>query len=304
LGSGAARGWAHIGVLEALNEAHIPVDFIAGTSIGSFVGAIYSAGELNSLKEFALQMDWKAVLSYFDVVFPRSGFLDGKKVHNLFTMHTDAITFNDLHIPMKMVATDLKTGDKVIMNSGDLVEAIRASISMPGIFTPVRKDGFLLIDGGAVDPVPVGVVRSMGAEVVIAVDLNSGLVHRHDRRKKKKSENIPSLRMEALKKNNEIIQRMANHYENAGQAVKSKIGKWLNREEPTPNIMEVIGTSLSIMQEKITKVNLAIDAPDILIQPDLADLKLFDFDQAERAIQEGYKKTMAAMDEIRARMEA
>ena len=182
LGSGASRGWAHVGAIEALEEAGIPVDVIAGCSVGSYVGAIYASGGLGSLKEFILRMDWKKMFSYFDVVIPRSGLLDGsKKLRELLSGHTDAETFEDLKIPLKMVATDLESGDKVVMNSGNLFMALRASMSMPGLFAPVEYKGRWLVDGGLVDPVPVSVARAMGADVVIAVDLNSGLISRKQR---------------------------------------------------------------------------------------------------------------------------
>lgn len=298
LGSGSARGWAHIGVLEALDDHNIPIDCIAGSSIGAFVGAIYSAGKLDSLKNFALQMDWKMVLSYFDVVFPRTGFLDGKKVHKLFSMHTDATTFDDLTIPVKMIATNLNTGEKVILDSGNIIDAIRASSSIPGVLTPVTRGSEILIDGGTVDPVPVGVAREMGAGIVIAVDLNTGLIGKRHRKKPVKQNRSKSRKIPLIAEN-EFIRRMAKQYENASKSVKSKISNWLMNDKEIPNIMEVMGTSLNIMQEKITRINLAMDPPDILIQPELADLNLFDFTQAERSISEGYDKTIAKMESIK-----
>ncbi len=177
LGSGSSRGWAHIGAIEALEEEGIPIDFIAGCSIGSYVGALYACGCLKSLKEFVLKMDGKKVFSYFDVVFPRSGLLDGsKRLRALFSMHTAAESFSDLGIPVLMVATDLETGSKVVLKSGNLISALRASMSIPGLFAPARLKDRWLVDGGLVDPVPVGVARALEADVVIAVDLNSGLV--------------------------------------------------------------------------------------------------------------------------------
>ena len=181
LGSGSSRGWAHIGAIEALEEAHIPIDFIVGCSVGSYVGALYASGSVASLKEFVLRMNGKKVFSYFDVVFPRSGLLDGtRKVKELFSMHTAVERFSDLNIPLSMVATDLNKGDKVVLKSGNIMEALRATMSIPGLFAPVWVKGRWLVDGALVDPVPVGVARAMEADVVIAVDLNSGLVSRRE----------------------------------------------------------------------------------------------------------------------------
>ena len=179
LGSGSSRGWAHIGAIEALEEEGIPIDYISGCSVGSYVGAIYASGSLASLKDFVLRMDGKKVFSYFDVVFPRSGLLDGtKKVAELFSMHTPVQRFSELNIPVMMVATDLQRGEKVVLRSGNLLQALRATMSVPGLFAPARFKGRWLVDGGIVDPVPVGVARATEADVVIAVDLNSGITSR------------------------------------------------------------------------------------------------------------------------------
>ena len=293
LGSGSARGWAHIGAIEAIEEAGIPIHCVAGTSIGAFIGAVYATGDLASLKEFALQMDWKKVISYFDVVFPKSGFMDGKKVHELFSIHTDAKTFDDFKIPVKMIATELKTGKKVVIDSGNIIEGIRASVSVPGIFTPVKREGKWLVDGGLVDPIPVSAVRNMGADFVIAVDLNSDRVsHDYKPIKKLAKEKTPN------KKRNELMARIAAKYNSAEKAVKSQINRRFSNTEKSPNILDVMGTSLGIMQEQISRINLAMDPPDILIQPRLGDLKMFDFDQAERSIYEGYTQAKFQIDNI------
>jgi len=292
LGSGSARGWAHIGAIKAIEEAGIPIHYVAGTSIGAFVGAVYATGHLASLKEFALQMDWKKVVSYFDVVFPRSGLMDGKKVHELFSIHSDARTFDDFKIPVKMIATDLNSGDKIIIDSGNIIESIRASVSVPGVFTPVFLNDSWLVDGGLVDPVPVKVVREMGADVVIAIDLNSGLVS-----KKPPKESKGKIK-QIQKERNEFITRIASQYSSAERAVKNRINHWFSSSSK-PSIIDVLGSSVGIIEEQITRINLAIDPPDILIQPRLGDLKMFDFDQAERSILEGYMQAKYQIDNIK-----
>jgi len=300
LGSGSARGWAHIGVIEALEENGIPIDFIAGSSIGAFVGAVYAAGDIKSLRDFALSMNWRMVLSYFDVVFPKSGFLDGKRVHDLFSMHTQARTFDDFQIPVKMIATDLNTGGQVILDSGNIIESIRASVSVPGVFTPVRRGKMLLVDGGLVNPIPVDVVRSMGAQVVIAVDLNTGLVRRQPDPKPQKEKSIAADTAfdELQNSKNEMIAKLARSYIGAEKIIRDKIGSWFDRDDPKPNILEVMGSSLGIVEEQIARINLALNPPDVLIQPRLGDIKMFDFDQAERSIAEGYQRTIDQMGNI------
>jgi NTE family protein len=188
LGSGSSRAWAHISAIEALEEEGIPIDYISGCSVGAYVGAVYASGSLASLRDFVVSMDGKKVFSYLDVVFPRSGLLDGtKKVAELFSRHTSVQRFSELNIPVMMVATDLQRGEKVVLRSGYLLPALRATMSVPGLFAPARVKGRWLVDGGIVDPVPVGVARATEADVVIAVDLNSGIISR----RMKKSNTTP-----------------------------------------------------------------------------------------------------------------
>ncbi len=302
LGSGSSRGWAHIGVIEALEEENIPIDYIAGCSVGSYIGAIYASGNLNSLKDFVLKMDGKKVFSYFDVVFPRSGFLNGtKKVTELFSMHTDVKDFSQLNIPLMMVATDLANGDKVVLSSGDLLIALRATMSMPGLFAPASVKGRWLVDGGLVDPVPVGIVRVMGPDVVIAVDLNNGLVSRKDMKKnQKKPPGTDKKNIAPHGYQNELLKKLADYYENAGLNLKNKINELLRKESSVPDIMETITASIGIMQERITRINLAVEPPDILIQPRLGELKMMDFDHVEEAIEEGYSGVKQQMEDIKA----
>ena len=296
LGSGAARGWAHIGVIKALKKENIPIHFISGSSVGSYVGAVYSGGGFESLKEFALSMDRKKVLSYIDVVFPRSGLINGKSAKILYSMHTDIMGFDELPIPIKMVATDMDTGEKLILDEGNIPESIRASCSIPGIFTPVKMGNRWVIDGGLIDPVPVSVVKSMGADIVIAVDLNSGVIN-GQKKKKKGNNNKPGEQRKAVARN-EIVNQLFSKYDQAGKLMKNKLNFWFNQAESSPHIINIIGSAIGIMQAQITKNNLEIDCPDVLIQPQLAGVKMFDYDQAERSINEGYDRTMEKMETI------
>ena len=298
LGCGSSRGWAHIGAIEALEEENIPIDFIVGCSVGAYVGAIYASGSLNSLKEFVLKMDGKKVFSYFDIVLPRSGILDGtKRLRELFSIHTDVQDFSELNLPVMMVATDLETGQKVVMKSGDLLDALRASISIPGLFAPVRVNDRWLVDGGLVDPVPVSVARSMGADILIAVDLSSGNVSKLKRRKPKIDTEETPVKHEENR--NELIKKLSLYYESAEHSFKSKINEIFKKEAAMPDIIETVTTSINIMQDRITRVNLAVTPPDILIQPHLGDLKMLDFDQVEHTIEEGYVRIKEKIEEIR-----
>ena len=302
MGSGSSRGWAHIGAIEALEEEGIPIDFISGCSIGSYVGAIYASGSLASLKDFVVRMDGKKVFSYFDVVFPRSGLLDGtKKVSELFSMHTSVQRFSELDIPVMMVATDLERGEKVVLKSGSLLQALRATMSVPGLFAPARVKGRWLVDGGMVDPVPVGVARATEADVVIAVDLNSGIASR--RMKKPKVEEIDATAPEDSKSKSELLTKLTDYYETAETNFKNKISELLGRDTNMPDIIDTVMTSINIMQERITRINLAVDPPDVLIQPRLGTLKIMDFDQVEQTIEEGYIGVKEKMEDIKALLE-
>lgn len=308
LGSGASRGWAHIGIIEGLKEAGIPIDFIAGCSVGAYVGALYASGSLDSLKAFLLRMDGRKIFSYFDVVFPRSGLLNGsRRVRELFSMHTDVQSFDELDIPLVMVATDLFRGEKVVIKAGNIVEALRATMSYPGLFEPVRVKGRWLVDGGLVDPVPVGVARAMGAGIVIAVDLNGRIVSRAKPlipRLESEKHNDASLEEGEVKQEerHELVRMMAEYYESAEIKFKNKTQNFLGlegRESATPDIIETVMTSISIMQERITRINLAVDRPNILIQPRLGELKMMNFDQVEHAIEQGYLGVQENLEDIR-----
>ena len=254
LGCGASRGWAHIGVIEALEEAGIPIDFIAGCSVGGYIGALYASGSLGSLKKFLLRMDGQKIFSYFDVVFPRSGFLNGsKRVRELFSMHTDALNFEDLDIPVVMVATDLDRGNKVVLKSGSIIEALRATMSYPGLFAPVRLKDRWLVDGGLIDPVPVGLARAMGAEVIIAVDLNSRIVSRSSKPPASTGSNnrtklLTSAPAPEPQGRNELMRKMADFYEGVENSLRYKTKEFLHLDVAPPDIIETVMRSIGVMQ--------------------------------------------------------
>jgi NTE family protein len=247
-------------------------------------------------------MDGKKIFSYFDVVFPRSGLLNGtKRLKELFSMHTDAADFSDLKIPLMMVATDLASGKKVVLKSGSILNALRATMSIPGLFAPVKVKDRWLVDGGLVDPVPVGVARALEADVVIAVDLNSGVVSRTKRMRQNRRAAKKTGHPQAYK--NELFEKLSDYYETAGINFAGRINEMLGRESSTPDIIETVITSINIMQELITRINLAVEPPDILIQPHLGQLKMLDFDQVDHTIEEGYAGVKDKIGAIKALLE-
>ncbi|MBD8068409.1 patatin-like phospholipase family protein [Bacillus sp. PS06] len=171
LGSGGARGFAHLGVIKVLNEENIPIDLIAGSSMGALVGALYTSG-LDIDKLYKISSAFKRKY-YLDFTVPKMGFIAGNRVKELIRMFTKNKNIEELDIPLSIVATDLLKAERVIFNQGPVASAVRASISIPGIFVPERIDGRILIDGGVIDKVPISVVKDMGADIVIAIDVSS-----------------------------------------------------------------------------------------------------------------------------------
>jgi len=304
LGSGSARGLAHLGVIRAIEDAGIEVDFIAGTSMGALIGAIHAAGKLDELEATFQAFDWKKTLSFFDVVLPKSGLLDGAKVSELVRAHVHADAIESLPKPFATVATDIVSGEEVVIRSGDVIEAVRASISVPGIFTPVRSNGRILVDGGLTNPVPVSAVRAMGAEFVIAVDLNHQIVA---------GKNLKPL-LNTGKANSEgdnaagMFSRWVGDYRLSIKDIQQKLlagdnpasaqfRKWIS-PEPLPSIFEVLLASINIMETRITQSRLDIDQPDVIIQPPLGHIRFLEFGRAEEIIATGYEHTELQLAQI------
>jgi len=301
LGSGSARGWAHIGVIQALAEAGIQIDFVAGTSIGAVVGAVYASGNIEALKDVVLQFDWKQIASFLDVVFPKSGLIDGNKIAGFVRSHVEKKNIEDLPIPFCAVSTDLATGNDVVIREGDIIEAVRASISVPGIFTLVRTDDMTLVDGGLVNPVPVSVVREMGANFVIAVDLNHDIIGKRGAKKVPVSvQRNHGLRKEAMNEvtgRGKILNALNRRIRSVDLPALAQIRQWM-AGDPMPNIFEVLVSSINIMETRITATRLKAEPPDLLIQPNLGHIGFLEFNRAHEAIAEGYEETKSHIDLI------
>ena len=304
LGSGAARGWAHIGVIRAIREAGIEVDCVAGTSIGALVGAAFAGGRIDALERFVRELDWKGAMSLLDLGLPRSGLLDGKKVTASIRERVDTGDIEQLPMPFRAVATNLVDGSEVRIGSGDLVEAIRASISIAGVFTPVRKGDMLLVDGGILNPVPAGVARDMGASYVIAVDVHGGSVGmgrlqeegaagtgKGDDREQREEEGEGGPDSLGLRARLETVgEKLAA----GGFPGMSQINQWLARESG-PNIIEVVLTAIDIMETQVAEMQLAKNPPDLMIKPRLGDIRPVDFHRGEEAIEAGHRAAAEAL---------
>ncbi len=307
LGSGGARGWAHVGVLRALLDHGIEPAVVSGASMGALVGGVYAAGTLDMLHQFALSMDWKEVLSYFvEFKIPRSGIIEGGRIVEFVRKHIREPRFDGLERPLQVVATDLFSGAEVVLSEGNVIDAVRASISIPGIFTPVPHGERWLVDGGLTNPVPVDRVRAMGATIVIAVDVTA----LHDGQSESGKEPPPPTfndgassisahplvvqlrRHSASMRNRWLPDAWRKHW------LPDAWHEWWNRERD-PSLFDVVGQSIRIMEARISAARLAVDVPDILLQPIVGDLHFMDFHRAPEAIAAGYAATLQRMDAIR-----
>lgn len=286
LGSGAAKGWAHIGVLNALEKMGIRPSIVAGTSIGALVGAAYACERLDKLENWVLPMTWKDILGYLDVSVKKGGLIEGDKLLEAIQQETcDDILIENIHKPFAAVATELGTGQEIWLRDGSLLEAVRASIAMPGLFTPVEKEGEWLTDGALVNPVPVSLCRAMGADIVIAVNLNAGNYGRSE-----VNAGLTKHQQEPIAKNDNVSMwdRVSNQLVSGIQDSKDKILSRIAWGDSTaPGMYEVFGRTINIMQDRIARSRLAGDPPDVLLTPHVNDIAVMDFHKAKQAIAEG-----------------
>ena len=304
LGSGSARGWAHIGVLQVLDEEGIRPDIVCGSSIGALVGAAYAAGELQRFTEWVQGLGMRDVFGFMDFNIT-GGMLKGEKLIAFWRRNFADFDIDRSPMPFGAVATDLHSGAEVWLRHGSIADAVRASFALPGLFTPVmRDDGRLLVDGGLVNPVPASLARAMGADIVIAVDLNSDILHRHMRplavvREAPAPEALeadppaaPEPRPEPAR-NADWVRRLKFWTPDAGAAAP------VARPVPVPSVLDVVMTSVNIMQMRITRSRMAGDPPEVVVAPALANLGLLDFHRSGEAIAEGRRAAQASLPQLR-----
>ncbi len=309
LGSGAARGLAHIGVLKALQKKGIPIHLISGSSMGALVGACFAKmADISELEEVALRTDWIQLIKLADpnLAFMFKGFIHGHKVKELLKTIIGDVKFKDLKIPLAVVTTDINTGDEVVIQEGSVIDAVRASISIPAIFTPVKIGNRFLVDGGIVTPVPVSVVRNMGADFVIACNVIHSL---RDRRP------VSALNTKIIRKPdsgwkypatfkalNDKIERLLNENKNKLRDFNRIIDIFKNRflksdheiELDMPNVFDTIINAIYIMEYEIAKSN--IQKADLAITPDTRRIASLEFHRGYEAIGIGYKATIDAFN--------
>jgi NTE family protein len=283
LGSGSARGWAHIGVIDALTEAGIEPDIVCGTSIGSLVGAAYVAGRLAELRQWAEAATWREVVGLLDLRLSGGGLINGKLVIAFLRRLGIMEAIESYAKPYTAVATDLVTGREIWLRSGPIDDAVRASIAFPGIFNPARIEDRWLVDGGLCNPVPVSVCRAMGAQVIIAVNLNHDLL---GRRFEAQADAEAAAKPVGVSK--ELLARLLRQLPVGLREQVAQIAPDLLAQGPSiPGYFGVLANSINIMQDYITRARLAGDPPHVMLLPRLRHIRLMEYNRANEAIAEG-----------------
>jgi NTE family protein len=279
LGSGVARGWGHIGVLRVLESEGIVPDLVCGTSIGALIGAVYLGGTLPDLENWALKLTKARISRFFDFDFGQGGIIAGRRVLQILHPALLEAAVDQLRKPFVSVATDLNTGHEVWLREGSVVDALRASYAIPGLFPPVAVGSRWLVDGALVNPVPVSVCRALGAELTIAVNLNADVF------------GPAPAGEDAL----DLEQRDV-------AAEGSKLGfirEYFRRRNGTPSTFSVLARSLHIVQDRISRARLAADPPDVMIAPRLGHIGYLEFHRAEECIAAGEDAARQAVPRIR-----
>jgi NTE family protein len=321
LGAGSARGLSHIGVLKAFDEKGIVPSFIAGTSIGSMMGAVYASGNLEKVETFMRSITLGKMANYLDFTIPRQALMEGDKIMELLHEIIPVAQFDQLKIPFCAVACDIHTGRQIVIDQGDVHQAVRASISLPGVFLPVRYQDMWLVDGGLVNPVPVSVVREKPVDIVIAVDLNSDVLDANGQKKSRKARK--ELKKKAIlkksgsdgdqasieeitkRKPNWILGALGNRFKEMERSMKDTVDKWLDDENQEnekaslkgPSIFDALAFSIDIMTVQITRRNFDTHPADYYIEPAVGHLGLFDYDEAAPTIDDAYERTLKLIEE-------
>ncbi|MGI2056122.1 patatin-like phospholipase RssA [Shewanella baltica] len=285
LGSGAAKGWAHIGVLNGLAAMGIKPDKVAGCSVGALVGAAYAHDHLPELEEWVRSFSSWDVLGLMDIRWRKGGLIGGDKVFDVLQARIGDVNIENLNRPFAAVATDLYSGQEIWFTEGDLRQAVRASCSMPGILAPVRQGDRWLVDGAVVNPVPVSVSRAMGVDVVIAVDLygyHSGRIQvlpvSMTSQKNVEAEMDMSARQET---------GFMDLFARGRDYVSNLTDKFSLGPKSNPGMIAVMSQSMGILEQRHKRARLMGDPPDICIVPEVGNIGTMEFHRADEAIAAG-----------------
>ncbi|NOQ70228.1 MAG: patatin [Gammaproteobacteria bacterium] len=285
LGSGSSRGWSHIGIINALSELGITANIICGTSVGSLVGAAYVTGNMDRLEAWACSLTKLDVARFIEINTSMTGFVNTERFHDFLNQNiaSDSKLIEELPKVYAAVSTDLETGREIWHTKGSLIEAVWASMSLPGLFPAIRNNNRWLVDGGLVNPVPVSVCRALGADIVIAVNLNGDIVGKRF----EKPETIKKPDKRVAGKITELVREYTN----------LSFFNVEDREQP-PGLLDAIAGSVNITQDRITRSRMAGDPPDIVFSPKLSDIGLLELYRANEAITEGRKCVQRKIPEI------
>lgn len=285
LGSGSSRGWSHIGVINALCDIGIVPDIICGTSIGSLVGASYVSNNLDTLEEWICSLTKFETARFFEIKRSLNGFVNTKKLHHFLNKYVadENSLIEKVTKQYAAVATDLDTGREVWLTKGSILKAVWSSISLPGLFPAIKNNNKWLVDGGLVNPVPVSICRALGADIVIAVNLNGDILKKHI----KKPKHIIKQDKGVIKKFTGIVSEYTSSIFSAPED-----------ENQPPGLFEAIASSINITQDRITRSRMAGEPPDILLVPKLSHIGLLEFYRANEAIKEGKACVQRMMPEI------
>jgi NTE family protein len=290
LGGGAARGFAHIGIVKTLIAHGIVPNVVVGTSIGAVVGGAYAAGHLDTLEEWARGLQPRSVLGYLDIRLNGSGLIGGEKLATQLEAAIGPTLIEDLPLKFATVATEVRTGHEIWLTHGRMVEAMRASYALPGIFAPVLVGDRWLVDGALVNPVPVSAARALGAEIVIAANLSSDIFTHSTTIYSHGASAVP----QPIPVEPAPPRRGLGKFFSPERAVKREFFGGGGR----PGISSVMVDAFNIMQDRITRARLAGDPPDLLISPRVGQIGWFDFHRADDLIAHGARAAERAIVSI------
>lgn len=285
LGSGSSRGWSHIGVIGALADHGIVPNIVCGTSIGSLVGASYVSNNIEKLEEWARSLTKLETVRFFEINSSLNGFVNTERLHHFLNEYvaSDNAAIEELSKQYAAVATELETGREIWLTKGSVLEAVWSSISLPGLFPAIKNNNKWLVDGGLVNPVPVSVCRALGADVVIAVNLNGDIVGKHLRKTKN-----------TIKQDTGVVNKITDLVAEYTASIFSKA----TADDQPPSLFEAIAGSVNITQDRITRSRMAGDPPDILLSPKLSHIGLLEIYRANEVINEGKKCVQRMLPEI------
>jgi NTE family protein len=287
LGSGSARGWAHIGILRALADLGVRPTVVAGASVGALVGAAFANDKLDALEAWVCALTQRDVWRLMDATFRGGGIMTGNRLMGAIAASVGDTQIEQLPIPFGAVATDLYTGEEVWLREGPMMQVVRASSGVPGLFAPAWHQGRWLIDGGVVNPIPVSMCRAMGADTVIAVDLSRSVTRAGQRAQLSADSKPPAA---ATEEGSAIMKKWSGLVDGMVESFRSK------RQEP--GLLEAMTSSVNIMQDRITRSRLAIEPAEILLRPRMDDFQLMDFPRARQAIAAGRACVEAAAPQL------